>query len=242
MALLVIIALIIVVWGALVWALRPDGRKSWREGLSGAQTLLGTFAVLIAVVWYFEQRPDAPKLKLDITTSAYTQPGNRAVAIVQIEMENIGETGLQFSNDRKLHLFLQHIKVAAPNGSAANNDPQLSPADNWTLISRFDEDLDTVIEAGERENYYYKAIFDCTGDKAFIVSARLSKPRKLYDMAHIGPAATPDNALWNRQAIIDITKACGDQDAKAKDDIGSRRITFRRPIRRSTTRTETGTS
>jgi hypothetical protein len=192
--------------------------RSWSAHLTILQTLLAVTAALLAGVWYFFERPNDAKLKFDQAVDGFPAGNGRVLIVAEVSITNIGSTLVRLK-DAPLSLYVQQV-TPLPRGVEAEYQPtvpagvarQVRAADNWALLAAAGPaggrgapvtPVNSVLEAGETENLYYRVILPCRPGLRVYVTARFHKPQSGYDRLRGRKLA------WIKQSLLDLTGACG---------------------------------
>ncbi len=207
--------LLLLGWAIGVWLLRRTQLAPWRDGLSGVQAAATTIALLLACFYYFIERPDAPRMKITVTPTAAPLASPRGVLVaVAIELQNVGQSALMLTDKQPLSLFVQQLTPVSPRiatelvATSSAYPYRFVNADNWRTIATYQTPMNLEIEAGESDNLYYRILLPCQRGLAFIVDARLPKPRKLYDKVPVSDARTRERFTWVKQSAVVTVPDC----------------------------------
>lgn len=194
---LLAIAIAIVI--LLATALFPT---SLRRLESPVAVLGGAAAVLAAAVgsaWYFVERPEAAKLKIEHATSSYVirvpdkKSPPRALLLMEVSVTNVGKAAFSLQ-DEDYHVLLQRVTpVPVPVASTLLDKTSrgvlsIQQSDTWDqgLMAEFSREevssqgkvssaLTGVIEAGETENLYFRAAVPCSPGLRLYLQSRFEK-------------------------------------------------------------------
>ncbi len=202
----------------LVAALSFDRAKGIREGLSGVGGLLTLAAVLVGVYWYIDRRPDAAKVEIEIAATVNPIPNRQVLVLSEVRLKNIGESALSFGPDESLRIFVQEVTPVAPaimkKLMPSGSEAMVEPAANWNLLRKGKISLDgTLIEAGESDFSYFRAVVPCEPNLRLYVSVRLKKKRRGQDTFGFLRQGGED-ILYERQALVDGTGLCSAKGGK----------------------------
>jgi len=189
--------------------------KGWPDHLGAVQAFLTVTAIFIAAAWFFIERPNSAKIRIDQAAQGYALEGERVLITMDVSLTNVGTTVLTLS-DAELQMYVQQITPLRPrvekefDPQAPKGDQLIHAADNWSRLARLPQRgpasrINSVIESGEAENLYFRVILPCEPNLRVAVSTRLKRPKEGF--------ARP--LLWIKQTSLDLTQQCSpDGDAK----------------------------
>lgn len=198
-----------------------EARKNVREGLSAAQTIVGLSILLLGIVWYLQERPDAPRIELAIEARAYPLDYPKVLVRTVLTMKNNGRSAMALDNGQKLTFWVRQITPfdpadleeqlsAAPPAGVARQIKQIAPA----TIRQDELLLNHMLETGEPQAIVYHTILNCDGQTRVLVSATLKKPLVLYEKMLIAvglrvPSSAKDpNQYWDAETLLDFAALC----------------------------------
>ena len=151
-----------------------------REGFQGLTAALTTLALLLAAYWYFVDRQGMPKLNIEPQVRAWPVAKGGLIVWVEIKLTNVGRLSLHFDpKDEHNNVRVQVLQVAPLAGAQAKKllsamqdinkvnrtqDFDLIRTAQWSSLATFEGPIDSVIEAGETENLYFKAVIPCANN------------------------------------------------------------------------------
>lgn len=208
-------------------------RKDLREGLSATQTFFALFAIILAVVWFIQTRPDAPRVQLDLASELFRYEG-RVLIHATATIANNGQTALRFedskatSNRAKSTPSAPHVMtfgIAAILPPSPEDAPEADsrssevPAPPYLKRDHFDPiRTDAVrwsgmLEAGEKNDVSYDVLVDCDQGDVLSLTVALDKPLQGWEKwwrFFFGPP--PNTARkpqeWRKQVVIDLANFC----------------------------------
>jgi hypothetical protein len=202
------LAVILGAWLLISLALGHRKIRRVREGLVGGQAVVAAVAILVGVIWYAKERPDAPKFKIDVTGRPVPATTGEVLLLIDVGLENVGSTAMEFTAEDKVRLFVQRVTPIPRDVLKAMKPGEITPADNWESLSRLQHPLDTIIESGERESLFFRTLIKCQPELRVAVTARLPKPLSLNDYYAFGGPRTDEGDLWTAQQMLDLSEAC----------------------------------
>lgn len=202
----------------LICALVLLARERLEAGANALATLsaIGTLiALAVGAAWYFVERPEAAKLKIEHASAAYPLDGQFALIVAEVSITNLGKTALRLK-DQPYKVILQRISPAPPDVNESlsrartpSGLPAIESADSWDggLLAEFPTaSLSTIIEAGETENLYFRARVDCSRNARVYLQTQIEKRKRRLNKGD--EACDSQHICWIKQSIIDITQAC----------------------------------
>jgi hypothetical protein len=204
--------------------------KPWTANLETMQTALTVAAISFAIGWYFFERPDAAKVEFAQNVQGYPGVGGTALALIEISVKNVGSAALHFE-DEPYAIFLQQITPITSEPWREYRErldqglpPQLQRGDNWSLVQAIvggsyplagleparitaGPGLNSIIEAGETDNYYFRTLVACKPGLRFYVTSRFDKPSNWYEVFLSYFRARPP-LRWIKQSVLDLSAVC----------------------------------
>jgi len=216
----------------LIWLVAPRLvlADAHTKGLAAMQTFCAIAGIVLLVVWYFVDRPDAERLKFDQAVTVAPLRDHRVLVVSELTIANVGGhpaklDGLPYPNGLPYYVLVQRVSSLQPAPAGAPpSRPIASPAvmddaNNWPLDGllayriggqdlsgkwkRTAGGLDAEIAPSETENFYYRAVIACEPGLHISVSSRVQKPRSLWRML-----ARRKPLVWIKQSFVDLTALC----------------------------------
>lgn len=209
---------------ALIWAIAPLIALAQKHtaGLGAVQTLCAIGGVILVVVWYAVDRPDAARLKFDQAVTTAPLPGHRVLVVTELTIANVGGHEAKF-HDWPYYVLIQRVTppdpaVAQALAPPARGYPRLQDANNWgpggVLAYRMAgqdmgdwkqtaEGFEGEIAPSETDNFYFRAAVPCAEGLHISVSSRIRKPRGPW---RVLTGAKP--LVWIKQSFVDLTDLC----------------------------------
>lgn len=206
-----------------------DRTAEERHSLEGAAAFFASMTLLAAGYWYFYERPGVPKLDVETAVEAWPIGEGLAVVRIEVKLQNVGSTIISFDNytmtgqgggrDDRLKVDLGKVfpfdaDYAANvellkkfKASLADESPTypLEQTYKWPPLARAYELPAGEIEAGETEQYYYKAVIPCT--KGMILASTVRVP-KLGSGLQKGQPGGGQSLVWLAQALSKPVSDC----------------------------------
>lgn len=189
--------------------------EAGRHSFEVSAALISSFAILSTGYWFVFERPGVPKIDVESRSEIYPLSGKRALVRIEVEARNVGSTAVKFSKDALAYIHIGQI-VPIPsealesyrNALRDEGDEQGLPienADDWPALAEKRVELETMIEAGESERYYYKAIVPCAKNMALSVTVRIPKNRGFLDRTFGDSSAI---YYWIDQSATRLDRPC----------------------------------
>jgi hypothetical protein len=181
----------------------------WVSQVSALQGVLTITAIVIAVGWYFIDRPHAAKLKFDETINGYGVAGNQALVVAEIAITNTGASAIDLRKSRYSILLQQITPLTMSVVSQLEPKPpapgavRIGLGDTWSLVGRHDDQLNAFLETGEVENLYFRALVPCKPDLRIYFTSWFKKPPLFSDWLF-----GERHEVWIKQTPVDLTVAC----------------------------------
>lgn len=218
----------------LSWWLAPRlgnvGFEPRSKGFSAIQTITTVVGVILVAIWYVMERPDAARLKFEQTLSSAPLPDGKALVITEITITNVGVHTAYIEN-MPFAIYLQQVAPVVDDAIAAESAPNpdtgvpaMRAADNWSLIAYYlggedqavggktwrrtgDALTKVEIQAGETDNFYYRATVNCAPALHVSVSSRFRKHAGTWErLQGLGAIS------WMKQSFLDLTDTCKPKD------------------------------
>ncbi len=100
-------------------------RMQERDGLGTTQTVLGIAVLLIALAWYFNERPDAERVEISLKSELVALSPPYALVRAELHMHNAGIS--QVSLEDQVALF--HVRKVSPFADLTDEQKALRPSD-----------------------------------------------------------------------------------------------------------------
>jgi hypothetical protein len=200
-------------WGLII--LRSD--EGMRNGIQGLAAALSSIALLIGAYWYFIERRGVPKVNVEPSGQAWPVGDGSLLVRAAIKVSNVGVSAVRL--DKKTPVEVEIGQVFPPAGkqatalskamqdgiAAGKKDFGLEQTDKWPLRAANYDGIEAVIEAGETENLYYKAIIPCQDDMELAITAKV--PKRLGRLDQMFEPSKQQN-YWVAQEIISVEGNC----------------------------------
>lgn len=186
-----------------------------RTGLQGFSAFVTFAAVLLGTYWYFDRRPDAPKINLTVAATAQLLGPKDALLNIDLTIANVGLSALTFTKDN-VSLYVNQVTPLSDEMRALlfNSDKspigRIEPNYVWVGLRQLKYPYTARIEAGETDHYYFRTVLRCEPMLTVVVQARIPKQDRGLDA--IGPlkdmAKHPIHETWVVQSFIDMKDVC----------------------------------
>lgn len=180
-----------------------------RTGLDGFSAFVTFAAVLLGAYWYFDRRPDAPKLNLAVAATAQSLDPKDALLNIDLTVANVGLSALAFSND-EIELYVNQVTPLSSEMRAllfkADRSPikRIEPNYVWVGLRQLRYSYTARIEAGETDHYYFRTVLQCEPKLTVVVQLRI--PKQNRGLNAFGPH--PSQETWVVQSFVDLKDVC----------------------------------
>ena len=187
----------------------------FRTGFEGVATALTSAALLIGAYWYFVERRGVPKVNVEPAGQAWAVSGNGLLVRAEVKITNVGVSAVRLGKDPPMEVEIGQVypltsaqgeelrRAMAALRAQSGVAYALQQTDSWPLMASNYEGTDAVvIEAGESENLYYKAVIPCSDDIVLALTAKVPKTLDWID-GLFDKNRKP--LFWTAQSIITTT-------------------------------------
>jgi len=199
----------------VAWQLSPSDREPARNGLSAAQTVAGLVAILLGIGWYLVARPDAPRVELGISATAYRLDYPKVLVRAAMTMKNDGRAVMHLDDRQKAAATFWVFRVTPfdpasveqeLSGPAQEGQARTVPFPRFGVIRRDTLALNNMLETGEPDSLGYYTILDCDSEQRVLVRATMPKPLQWYEQL-LGDKRAKDQ-VWTTETLLDLTPVC----------------------------------
>jgi hypothetical protein len=212
--LIVAIVLIVIVIGAVLRESTAEGRHS----VEGLAAFLSTIALLCAGYWYFVERPGVPKLNVEPTVEIWPLSQDMAFARVSLSPTNVGNTAIRLGEQDLIQIEIGQVNP--PAGKQAQDlqaafaeavrkgdgATQIMQTDKWPLRAGITDGLSSIIESGETERLFYKAVIECHDGLRVAVTAKVPKRLGWFESLF---EEDDSPKVWISQELSNSITSCG---------------------------------
>ena len=202
--------------------------KDADASMTALETMLTIAGILTAAGWYFIERPDAAKLNIELSAVGYRIENGYVLIVTEVNLENVGSSVINLREAP----YLVSVQQVRPLTERAYNELISSngagkvrgvyPAETWGLraqrISSLDENsfegsnspgLNSVMESGESENFYFRSTIPCRPNLVVATLVQVKKPDR-----GMMSSAKERNLYWKKQAFLDVSEQCLENDGR----------------------------
>lgn len=209
-----VLLLTVFVSGACLLLIRAS--SDIHAGFQATAAALTCFALLTGGYWYFVERRGIPKVNVEPEVQAWPVADRLLLVRASVSATNVGVTAVRL--DKAVPVELELGQVFPPAGKQAAaliadaKDPAkleaglaLAQTDKWPLRASNYEGVDAVIEAGESEKLYYKAVIPCEDGMVIALTAKVPKQLSWFDSLF---EPEREQAYWIAQAVAEMKGRC----------------------------------